>query len=85
MKSTVLRLETNAEALWARWIAARTAHMDAPTPARLDACIEAFKPYYLRAVGRKGLEDALAEERRRCNAFLVAAGRRVGGRHASPP
>jgi hypothetical protein len=83
MTATIIRLERNPEVLWQRWMDARIAHMADPTPARFDACIEAFKPYWFRAVGlkhgRAAFEAQIEEERRRCNAFLVAAQRRAGG------
>lgn len=79
MSAAVHTLVTDPQALWQAWIDARIAHMDRPTPASLDRCLEAFRPYYIKLVGngwQDTIDAALAEEMRRCNAFLIAARRR---------
>lgn len=77
----IVRLVTDPQALWAAWVAERRAYMAHPTPAGLDRCLEAFKPYYLRLCGRDGLEEAMAREVAACNAVLIAARVREGGRN----
>jgi hypothetical protein len=87
MGAELHRLQTDPHALWAIWRDARLALIAHPTPARFDACLEAFRPYYIKLVGKgwqDGIEAAMAEERQRCGE-IVSRGRVVqGGQHAPP-
>jgi hypothetical protein len=87
MTAPLHRLCTDASTPWARYNAIRGAFMERPTPARMDARLDAFKPFYIKLVG-KGWQEllpaAMERERAACVALLNAA-RGQGGRHASPP
>jgi hypothetical protein len=73
MTAQLHRLETDAHALWLAWRDTRLALIAHPTLARFDACIKAFRPYYIKLVGKgwqDGIEAARTEERRRCGEIL---------------
>ena len=52
MTAAVIPLVTDQEALYEAWIAARRAHVAQPTAATEAECLRAFKPYYVRFIGK---------------------------------
>ena len=79
MSAQIVPLITDAAVLWAAWAAARQRHFDHPTHENAAACCAAFKPYYMRAVGKLGFEQAMADERRAC-AYILEHRGQINGR-----
>lgn len=84
MTATIIRLQADKHALWAAYNAVRTAFLAHPTPAGMDARMAAFKPFYIKLVGKgweQDIEAATERERMACVTLLNAARGRQGGFH----
>jgi hypothetical protein len=87
MTATIIRLEVDKAALWTAYNEIRAAFLAHPTPAGMDARMAAFRPFFIKLVG-KGWQDTIGEamerERMACVTLLNAARGRQGGQHAPP-
>lgn len=82
MTAAIIPPDHGRSRAYAAWVSARRAHFRAPTAATEAECLRAFKPYYVRFIG-KGWRDEFgrhyAAEVEWCR--KVMAGRRYGHAH----